>query len=255
MEFEPASRRRLALAAYLDYLLFGIPWVLALWIGERSLPALANLPSATKVVAFVVFEFVLLRQARWSPGSWLLSIRMVVPTSLDAASQPTLAGRVFVVPASLKRHERWWTVLLGVLCVLDGSKAMVRWTMFVPPTAIFGQRIPDEIVPAVLILVGAAELALAAGVLRLRLYPILAGALYYLLFAASFVASWSVMPALVEEYAHLRRASQGLAVRPGEVELLQSFVPFLFVAVPALLVGWFLLAAYRARRARAELTP
>lgn len=60
------------------------------------------------------------------------------------------------------------------------------------------------------------------------------------------------MPALVEEYAHLRRASRGPAVRPGEVELLQSVVPLLFVAVPALLLGWFLLAARRARRARSD---
>lgn len=250
--YEIASKRRLALAGYLDFLVFGVPWAFLVWALSNSIPALGDLPFFVKVVAFLALEAILLRQVRWSPGSWLLSIRVLVPSALSDESQETFGGRVFVVRSAIRSVESWWTLLLGVLCVLNGAKSLVRWAMFVPPLALFGVRVPEEAVPAVMIAMGLVEWALAVGVLRLRASICLIGVVYYAASSVALYLSWHLFPAMVEEYTILRRAYQGLPVREGEIEMMQSIAPVLFVGVPILMALWILLVGIRARKRSAD---
>ena len=53
MDWPIASRKRLFLAAYLDFLLFGIPWTLTMRGLERLVPDLQQSSWALKVAAFL----------------------------------------------------------------------------------------------------------------------------------------------------------------------------------------------------------
>jgi len=246
----PAARRRIGLAGYLDYLVLGVPLGWLMWLYARVDPNVDRLPWAVRLISFLVLELLLVRQVRWSPGSSLLGISVLTPTAVEEDSQETLAGRSFVVDAFLKREERWWTLLLGVFLVLDGAKAFTRWMWFVPPTHVFGIEIASALAPTVLVVEGAIAWMIAWGVLRLRTWPVLGGAVYMVLSSISETVAWPVLPELIGRYTVLRRASQGLTVRTGEVETMQAVMPYAIVITPAVIAVWLLFVALRARNAR-----
>ena len=69
--------------------------------------------------------------------------------------------------------------------------------------------------------------------------------------ALSAFLSRDLLPGWVEAYVHARRAYQGLPVRPGEVERMQAFVPWLPI-IPLVLLAWGVVVFLRARaRSRA----
>jgi len=87
-------------------------------------------------------------------------------------------------------------------------------------------------------------------VLRLRLWPTLAGAIYMALTAVSEAVAWPILPELIARYVVLRRASQGLTVRSGEVETMQAIMPYALVITPAVIAVWLVFVALRAQNAR-----
>jgi hypothetical protein len=250
MAVVPAARRRIGLAGYLDYLVLGVPLAWLMWLYAWVNPGLDRLPWAVKLISFLVLEVLLVRQVRWSPGSKLLGISVLTPTALEEGSQETLAGRRFVVDAHLKREERWWTLLLGVFLVLDGAKAFTRWMWFVPPTHVFCIEVSSALAPSVLVVEGAIAWVIAWGVLRLRPWPVLGGAVYMVVSSVSEAVAWPILPELIARYIVLRRASQGLTVKAGEVETMQAFMPYALVIAPAVIAVWLVLVALRARSSR-----
>ncbi len=245
-----ARRGRLLLAAYLDYLLFGIPWTLWLWTSARLWPDLAGYPGWLRFVLFGVLELLLLGLVRWSPGLFALGIARAPLADPETGARLS----VWAVDPAVKAAERWWTMLLGVFAVLDGAKAAVRWALRHPPLPFFGQELPEPVADGLSAAVGAAECAV--GLLLLRAWPAagLASAALYAGVLLSSALSLSQLRAWAAAEVIARRAYQGLPVRAGEVEIMQQAAPLLFVAAPVLLIAWSLLVHGRFRRA-GDLSP
>jgi hypothetical protein len=243
-----ASRPRRLLAVYLDYLLFGALWALLLWAASRLFPGIARLHPAVKAVVFVLGEGLLLRFARRSPGHALLGIRMAVSRSYLDSGQSSLLSPELVIEPRLLYTERWWTILFGVLAILEGAKGAVRWTMFTPPAPFFGVQTSYGVSALLFLAFGILEIL--AGVAALRfwrsLLPLAAAA--YGLAALSAILSWELWPEWIASSVRSRRAWQGVPVREGEIELLQAIMPALTVAVPAMFVLWAFVIHLRARR-------
>lgn len=114
-----ASKKRLLLAIYLDFLMFMVVWGLANVMvgGEAHFMAGA--------IVFIAVRF-----ATWklgaSPGQYFLSI-----------------GRDRLVDANVYDRETWLTMLLGAVFVLEGSKLLVNWTQGIVSEPFFGS-LPGE---------------------------------------------------------------------------------------------------------------
>ena len=244
-----ASRRRLLLAIYLDYLLFGAPWTIAAAALERFWPSLDRLSFPLNLAFFLVLEFVLMARVRWSPGQYCLGI-VASERSAFAPIGPD-EKPVYLVDPWLLAHERWWTLLFGVLTILDGAKAIARWTMWHAPVPFMGVLLPFEASVAVMVLFGVAETWVGVAALTLR--PIVGplGLAVFGALAASSVLSWGLMPEWVERYVVARRTHAGMTPRPGEIELMQVVIPSVNLGAALVAAIWAVGLGGRAKRARA----
>jgi hypothetical protein len=240
-DYPRASSRRLVLAVYLDYLLFGVAWTVALWTLAQFAPSSPEGPFWLKLLIFAVGEFLLLRTIHWSPGHALLSIE---PRSDRAQG----VANVFVVNPTVLQRERWWTVLLGVLLILDGAKVMVRWIDFSPPLPLFGVALSAGVAVGLALLIGLGQIGVGVGILQHRIALITFGLFLYGFQILSAVFSWPRLPDWAARVVEARRAFQGLDVRDGEVELAQSVLPVIAVGVPLLVILWLWAIAARIQR-------
>jgi hypothetical protein len=250
--YVPAKKRRLLLSGYIDYLLFCIPWAILFWAINRFIDEELTPGFSWRFLGFLILETLLVRQIKWSPGNKLLGIRIRNPGPSEQESQESLGGRVFLVEADLLRRETWWTMLLGVLLIQEGAKNIVRCTMWTPPIPFFGHLLGDTSSPLVMLGVGGLSCAIGMGILRLCGYPILLGLVYSIGTSASMWLSWEILPKWIHQYVTVKRAFQGLSVRPGEEEFMQTFMPYAFVVVPLVFALWLIPYAIRTARTRAE---
>lgn len=232
----PARRRRLVLAIYLDFLLFSVFWAYLDLLVWAILPDFSS-PLLTQYVAFAIVEFAAFRFWRFSPGNWLLGIR------LRWKSDPS--ARLGVVDSTVKERENWVTILLGVLFLNAGVKGMVRWMMWITPAPFFGYQISEAGSIALSILLGVLQCLIAVGLLRLQKWSAPLGLALLCLGFLSFLMSWASWDNWVAEEVVNRRAYQGIPVGEGQVEFMQPiFVPTILAGFVLLLIG-FLLALHR----------
>jgi hypothetical protein len=234
-----ASRRRLLLAAYLDFCLFGALWGLVLHVAPRPFhqPFL-------DLVAFIPLELLLFHTDR-SPGQRMLGIRRVDPESIATPDAPQVGRHVHLADAGLLARESILTLALGVLLVNDGAKSVVRWTLWHVPEPWFGIEAAPALDVALRIGVGAAEIAAAWATFQLlrRALPAILGLLAVL--GASVVMSWGRWDAWVAREAAARAAWFGRPLEPDRITTMQAIVPeALLVWLAALLVAY----AFAARR-------
>ena len=202
---KPSTKRRI-LAVYVDFLLFNGIYAPAAWLIEAAGGPRPNV--IAHVLVFVVLRAALTRLLNASPGRWALGI---------------VGGREAVLDEAISRREAWWTVLVGTLLVLEGSKNLVRWTQGLPPAPIFGLAIPDELAFVSISTLGA--LNLVAGLLILRtnmIGAIVGGGVLAVELAGTLVHRTAFQNWAVRAVA-ARRQLQGLPVRDGEVEFMQMF--------------------------------
>ena len=223
------SRKRQLLALYVDYLVFTAVYQPVAW-ALRSMAPVDNW-----LVALAVFLG--LRVAAWAlklvmPGQWALGIH---------------GGQVATVEPRILQREQWWTATAGTLLVLEGSKNVVRWTQGLPVEPLLGLASPEWIATAAITILGGLNIAAGLLVLRTRL----AGAVIGIGVLGAEVLAAMVHREDFRQWAGqavvARRALQGLPVRDGEVELMQSLTDTLLPAVIALGVIWLLLVAVRFR--------
>ena len=245
-----ASRRRRLLAIYLDYLILGPVFHLAFWAIERSVPAIRSMELPIRLAGFAIIEWVLVDRFKWSPGNYALGIRLRPLSPLETPIEPGATRFAPIVDPRLLAHERWWTLLAGVLFVLDGAKVMVRWTEWARPMPFFGAALEPATSAPIQVVVGAIEFAIGIGVLRLHPLAPPAGIAFHLLLAASTIMSWSLLGDWIAIDLAGRRAAQGRMVRPEEIRNMQAVFPLLAIAVNAIGVLWMALVWPRARRAR-----
>lgn len=242
--WRPARKRRLLLAVYLDYLLFGAVVALAQW----AVPGLDRAPAWSRFLLFLLAEAVLVGLVRDSPGARLLGLRLAQPQAYLASGQASLQAAVALVPESLLAREAWWTILFGVLAVLDGVKMAVRWTAGLPPAPWFGLALPAAGAAAVALTMGALEVLVGAGVLRLRRWAVPLGlAIFGAVLASALVGAEQLADWAAAAQA-ARRELQGVPLRPGEIEFARRFLPSGTVAASALALVWLLAIGVRIRR-------
>ena len=245
-----ASRRRRLLAIYLDFLLLGPLFHLAFWALDRYIPTIRSLELPLRLTGFAIIEWVMVDRFKWSPGNFALGIRLRPLSPLEAPIEPEAERFVPLVDPRLLAQERWWTILAGVLFVLDGAKVMTRWTQWTRPMPFFGVALDPASSAPVQVLVGAIEFAIGIGVLRLHPLAPPTGIAFHLLLAASTIMSWSLLGNWIAIDLAGRRAAQGRMVGPEEIRNMQVVFPVLAIAVNALAVVWMTLVWPRTRRAR-----
>lgn len=231
-----ASKKRRVLAVYVDFLLFSAAVALVLWALAKFDPSLADTPLWMQVTTFLIVEAIILKAVAWSPGHWSLGIyRAAVPG----------LGPTPVVSPEIARAERWWTVLLGVLIALEGTKMAVRWTMWHPPVPFMGAQL--EFAPSAMfsVVMGGMLCAVGLFVLRCRPKAALVGMALYAIALMSGALSYELWSSWAAADVVARREYQGLPVRGGEIETMRRWAPMLVIGAPALMLAWLFAASRR----------
>ena len=199
-----ASKKRLLLSWYIDFLFFMTLWgLLSFFVKlEESVPF-------------------------WAPYAAFLVIRAATTKYIGSIGYSFLSidKNGLSVSDNILRKENWLSILLGVLLILEGTKQLVRWTqMFVSQPA-FG-FFPDEATQIVIHLAfGALSILAGYWFLKLDIRGLFAGIGVALINLVSDGLSWNLWDPVVEQMVLKRREVQGLPVREGEVEMMQSLMP------------------------------
>ena len=226
----PARRGRLLLAAYIDLLIFSVPWAYLVAATDRLVPGFAAQPFYVRYLAFAIVELIVLNRTSLSPGAALLGIRFVAARSGQSRVDALWQNRIPFVDRDLLASESWFSILVGVWLLLDATKALVRWTMYSPPLPLFGIQTAGIGGALTSMIIGAIEAYIACLVLRVRPRALVLGAPFYGLLAVSAAVSWNLWDDWAARYVVARRAYEGLPVKPGEIESLQSMSPELVIA-------------------------
>ncbi len=129
------------------------------------------------------------------------------------------------VKGDVFNRENWLTILLGVLLVLEGTKQLVRWMQTFVAQPAFG-FFPDESTQIIIHLVFGCLLVVAGyWFLKLDIRGLMVGMVVGLLSITSDLLSWELWGPVVEQMVITRREVQGLPVREGEIEIMQSLMP------------------------------
>ena len=206
----PASIGRRILSWYIDYLFFAVAWALLTYV-VGSLIDIGGL--LLSLIVFLILRGIL-GQFFVSPGSALLSIEP--DGNVDREN---------------RERESWLTLTLGVMILLSGTKELVRWTEIGQVWPFFG-FVPDPVAHIVISLV-LGLLSVLAGCLILKLQRAgqLLGIMLSLVYLASAILSWQLWDDVIARQVHARRAVQGLPVRAGEVEFIQSLFPEIVIGL------------------------
>ena len=253
----PARRRRVLLAGYLDYCLIAALLGLLEHLAYLLEPEIGDFPLYAQILAFLVIEYLLLARLRWSPGLHLLSIRfldlrddMAAAAGLPFAIWKKLTS--ISVNAWVKTNESWFTLLMGVWMVNEGSKSLVRWTLWAPPYPEFGYEMSASVSAALSVARGAIEIFLAWAIFRLRFIALPVGVAHFTIALVSMWMSWHLWDSWVVEYVTRRRTFQGLPVRQSEIEQMQAITPewqLAFLGVAIVLILFLTVPIVRSRRA------
>lgn len=223
-----ASKKRLVLSWYLDFLFFMTLWgILAYFLSFEG-----SLPFWAPYLIFIVIRAI--------SGKYIGSIGYLF-LGIDKESG-TVSQRVF-------ERETWLTMLLGVLFVLEGTKQLVRWTQMFVPMPFFG-LVPGDITQVLIhIVLGAASVLAGYWFLKLNIKGLYLGVSLALVSIVSDILSWNLWDPAVEQMVVARRELQGRPVREGEIEFMQSLSPEAMLVVAGLAIVAMLLSYKRFKNA------
>lgn len=232
------SRKRQLLALYLDYLIFTAVYQPVAWALRSTVPV------DNWLVTLAVFA--VLRGA----AAWALKLTMPGQRALGIQ-----AGQVAMVEPRILERERWWTATAGTLLVLEGSKNLVRWTQGLPVEPLLGLSSPQWMAITAITLLGGLNVVAGLLVLRTRAVGAVIGmgvlgfeALAAMIHRADF-REWASQAVVA------RRTLQGLPLREGEVEMMQTLTATVLPAVIAVGVIWLLIIAIRFKGSKRLTSP
>jgi hypothetical protein len=210
-----ASKKRRLLSLYIDFLLFMTLWgILSYYLAPDR-----NMPFWLPYIAFVVAR-TLLTKFYGSIGDSFLSI--------DRDS--------FCVDDDIYRRENWLSILLGLLFILEGTKQLVRWTQMFVAQPSFG-FFPDETTQIMIHVVSGSFFILAGyWFLKLDIRGFIVGIGVTITHLISDGLSWNLWDPVVEQMVLTRREVQGLAIRDGEIEMMQLLMPEGMIAVATVIL-------------------
>lgn len=232
----PASRKRIFLALYLDYLVLSPFLALTVYLTTDQF----DIPTWQELIALLIYEAILY-QVTDSPGFRLLSIRKA-GRSMHPQGQLPVAVDTLLVDSQIYLHEHWQTILIGVMFLAEGSKQLVRWAMWTPPLPVFGIATNQVSFAAYSMVLGGMLMYTGYMFLRLKRAAFWLGLAIAASTAVSTVMSWNQWDGIARELLIRRRSFQGLPVRSGEVEFLQAILPeallaFLLLTVAIMFFG------------------
>jgi hypothetical protein len=228
------SKKRQALALYIDYLLFSAVYEPTAWILNYG-GASANWLVALAIFASLEAVVWLMQWA--SPGRWALGI----------VTEP-----VFGQESKIRDREAWWTAAAGTLLILEGSKNLVRWTQGLPVEPLLGSASPEWL--AVLAKSALGALNVLAGLLVLRTnwtgaivgVAVLAVELFASLVYRAEFQEWAARAVVA------RRELQGIPVRDGEIQFMQTVLTDVLPLAIGVWLIWLLAIAWRFRSEPAD---
>lgn len=215
------SRKRRALAIYLDLRVFGAVWTVGtLWMA----PIFDSF--WVRLLCFAVLEAVLFPK-RWSLGLYALSIYQY-PTP-----DPEV-DRLGVAP-EVKSKENWITMIFAVLLLLDGPYSMVRWATYTPPRPYFGAVPNDAIAPILEVAYGVIAVFVGVALLKMSRAGFWSALALSAAMIVSTLLSWEGYRAYLEVYSRQRAEERGHAFDPQILDFMTPFVVSGTIAVAALL--------------------
>lgn len=220
----PASRKRVLLALYLDYLVLSPILALGLYLSTGQF----EVPTWQELIVLSIYE-ALLYYVTDSPGFRFLSIRKI-PRSMVGRGEVPIAEGTLVVDPHIYVHEHWQTILIGLLFVAEGSKQIVRWAMWIPPLPIFGIATNQTTFAAYSMILGSLLILTGYMFLQVKRAAFWLGTTIAALMAVSTAMSWNQWDGIARELLIRRRSFQGLPVRSGEIAFLQAILPEALVA-------------------------
>jgi hypothetical protein len=199
-----ASKKRLFLSWYIDFLFFMTLWgLLSYFLGvETSIPF-------------------------WVPYLLFIAIRAISGKFIGSIGYLFLGinKETKTVNPNTYNRENWLTILMGVLLILEGTKQLVRWTQMFVSHPIFG-FFPDDTAQIIIrVLLGASSILAGYWFLRLNIKGFYLAVSVAIVNIVSDALSWSLWDPVVEKMVLARRELQGLPVRDGEIEFMQSLFP------------------------------
>ena len=199
-----ASKKRLFLSWYIDFLFFMTLWgLLSYFLGLE-----ATIPFWVPYLLFVVIRAI--------SGKFIGSIGYLF-LGINKETK-TVNPNIF-------NRENWLTVLLGVLLILEGTKQLVRWTQMFVPQPIFG-FFPDDTTQIIIhVALGVSSILAGYWFLRLNIKGFYLAVSVAMANIASDVLSWSLWDPVVEKMVLARRELQKIPVRDGEIEFMQLLFP------------------------------
>lgn len=231
------SKKRLLLAVYIDFLLYTVAATLLVHFTALDGAGV----TLAKVLVFLVLEAIFFK-TNLSPGRNFLSI---YHDTLPIEGIPT---KVTLVNPKIYSKETAYTIFFGVIFVLEGTKAAVRWIDSVSITSfLFGFAAGKEyivglsIVWAMLfVLLGYFFLKLKKEGFWLAIFLAVAG-------SALLFTSWNSWDEIARELVINRNALRGHSPREGEIEFVQAVFPEIFIFM-------YILMAFTAFAVRKRLT-
>ena len=150
---------------------------------------------------------------------------------------------------TIHNNENWLTILIGVLLILEGTKKLVRWTQFIVPLPFFGVLV-DSTTQMILNVTGGILFVLAGYmILKLKQTGLFLGIGLTIGTIASSIISWSLWDQIIPQMVEARRNLQGISVREGEVEFMQSLFPEMFLIFGVIFLIAMLLSIKRFKMA------
>ncbi len=210
-----ASGRRLLLALFIEYNLFGAAWGVAWHFVDPTRESIA-----LEMLAFALFE--LIAFWRWgSPGAYFLSIEAIPIGSFQYLPNEKLA----VDPAVI-RCESWFSMLVGVVMIVSGAKEFCRWTLWSPPAPHFGYESTAEFSALISMFFGVAEVYCGYLILKMRKlgwHAVLALSAVYL---TDIFLSWDLLDQFAIDYLNSKAEFVGKnPPNESQIELVQAVFP------------------------------
>ncbi|MGZ5054729.1 MAG: hypothetical protein ACXWAT_07280 [Methylobacter sp.] len=199
-----ASKKRLLLSWYIDFLFFLTLWDLLSYFLSLD----ENAPFWVPYLLFVVIRMI--------SGKYIGSIGYLF-LGIDKETK--------AVNPDIFERENWLTILLGVLLILEGTKQLVRWTQMFVPQPIFGVLADDITQIIIHVVSGISSILAAYWFLKLNIKGLYLAVSLAVINIISDALSWNLWDPVVEKMVITRRELQGMPIRDGEVEFMQALFP------------------------------
>jgi hypothetical protein len=223
------SRKRQLLAIYIDFLVFRAVYQPVAWTIRSTVPVDSWLVTLT--------VFAVLRGVAWA-------LRLMLPGQWALGTSP---GDDATVKPHVLERERWWTVAAGTLLVLEGSKNLVRWTQGLPVEPLLGPAAPSWMAITAITILGGLNVVAGLMVLRTKAVGAMIGIGVLCVEALAAMIHKDDFREWAGQAVVARRALQGLPVREGEVEMMQTMTATILPTVMVVGILWLLAIAVQFR--------